>query len=220
MRTRVKVCCMTSPGEVRAAVAAGADAVGFVGEMPSGPGLIPDEQAHEAAAACPPGVTPFLLTSREEAEAIVDHAHTVGVRVVQTVRHLDPGVHEAMRGLEPLIRIVQVVHVEDEHALELARAYARTADALLLDSGAPNLTVAELGGTGRTHDWSVSRRIVHDNALPVWLAGGLHAGNVGEAIEQVNPFGVDLCTGVRTAGRLDARKLSAFFAAVRLAKGG
>lgn len=220
MRTRVKVCCITSPGEARAAVAAGADALGFVGEMPSGPGPIPDTQAHEAAAACPPGVTPFLLTSRTEPEQIIDHAHVVGVRVVQLVRHLDAATHQAMRELEPLIRIVQVVHIEDEDAIELARGYARTADALLLDSGAPNLTVAELGGTGRTHDWGVSRRIVHDCMLPVWLAGGLHAGNVGEAIEQVNPFGVDLCSGVRTAGRLDARKLSAFFAAVRLAKGG
>ena len=220
MRTRVKVCCMQSPGEVRAAVAAGADAVGFVAEMPSGPGPISDEAAHDAAAACPPGVTPFLLTSRTEAEAIAEHARVVGVRVVQMVRHLDPGVHAALRELEPRLRLVQVVHVEDEHALELARGYCRSVDALLLDSGRPSLTVAELGGTGRTHDWSVSRRIVHDCALPVWLAGGLTAANVGEAIEEVNPFGVDLCSGVRTANRLDARKLSAFFAAVRLAKGG
>ena len=220
MRTRVKVCCMASPGEVRAAVAAGADALGFVGEMPSGPGPITDEQAHEAAAACPPGVSAFLLTSREAPEAIAEHAHTVGVRVVQLVKHLDPAVHQAVRALEPMLRLVQVIHVEDENAVELARTYGRTADALLLDSGRPSLTVAELGGTGRTHDWALSRRIVHDSPVPVWLAGGLTASNVGEAIEQVNPFGVDLCSGVRTAGRLDARKLSAFFHAVRIAKGG
>ena len=220
MRTRVKVCCMATPGEVRAAVAAGADAVGLVGEMPSGPGPISDAQAHDAALACPPGVTPFLLTSRTEPEAIFEHAQVVGVRVVQVVRHLDPAVHERLRALEPRLRLVQVVHVEDEHALELARGYGVTADALLLDSGRPSETVAELGGTGRTHDWSVSRRIVQESRLPVWLAGGLTAANVFEAIEAVNPFGVDLCSGVRTAGRLDARKLSAFFAAVRLAKGG
>lgn len=220
MRTRVKVCCMASPGEVRAAVAAGADALGFVGAMPSGPGPITDEQAHEAAAACPPGVTPFLLTSESEPEAIADHARRVGVRVVQIVRHLDPAVHLAVRRAEPFLRLVQVIHVEDEHALELARGYGHTADALLLDSGRPSLTVAELGGTGRTHDWEISRRIVHDSPLPVWLAGGLTAHNVFEAIEAVNPFGVDLCSGVRTAGRLDARKLAAFFGAVRAAKGG
>ncbi len=220
MRTRVKVCCMASPGEVRAAVAAGADALGFVGEMPSGPGPITDEQAHEAAAACPPGVSPFLLTSREEPEGVVAHAATVGVRIVQIVRHLDPDAHAAIRALEPRLRLVQVVHVQDEGAVELARLYAESADALLLDSGDPSLTVAELGGTGRTHDWEVSRRIVHDSRIPVWLAGGLTPANVGEAIEHVNPFGVDLCSGVRTAGRLDARKLSAFFHAVRVAKGG
>ena len=111
-----------------------------------------------------------------------------------------------------------MVHVEDEHALELSRSYAGLADALLLDSGRPALTVAELGGTGRPHDWTVSRRIVQASPVPVWLAGGLTPGNVGEAIEQVNPFGVDLCTGVRTAGRRDARKRSAFFQAVRVAK--
>lgn len=205
---------------MRAAVGAGADALGFVAEMPSGPGPITDAQAHEAAAACPPGVTPFLLTARHEAAGIAEHAHAVGVRVVQLVRHLDPAMHAELRALEPMLRIVQVVHVEDEHAVELARGYGRTADALLLDSGRPSLTVAELGGTGRTHDWSVSRRIVHDSPVPVWLAGGLTAANVGEAIEAVNPFGVDLCSGVRTAGRLDARKLSAFFHAVKVAKGG
>ena len=220
MRTRVKVCCMTSPGEVRAAVAAGADALGFVGEMPSGPGALTDEQAHEAAAACPPGVSPFLLTSRTEPEEIAGHARTVGVRVVQLVRHLEPGVHTRLRELDPMLRLVQVVHVQDDGAAALARAYGATADALLLDSGDPTQTVAELGGTGRVHDWTVSRRIVHDSPIPVWLAGGLNPGNVGEAIEQVNPFGVDLCSGLRTAGRLDARKLSAFFHAVRVAKGG
>ena len=201
-------------------MAAGADAVGFVGEMPSGPGPISDEQAHESAAACPPGVTPFLLTAREGPEAIVEHAHAVGVRVVQLVRHVDPATHAQLREHEPLLRIVQVIHVEDEDALDLARAYGATADALLLDSGRPSLTVAELGGTGRVHDWTLSRRIVHDSPIPVWLAGGLNAGNVLEAIEEVNPFGVDLCTGVRTAGRLDARKIAAFFHAVRIAKGG
>ena len=218
MRTRVKVCCMQSVGEVRAAVSAGADALGFVGEMPSGPGPIGEVQAHEAASACPPGVSPVLLTSREDPHAIVDHARSAGVGVVQLVRHLDPVVHVALRRVASWLRLIQVVHVEDEHALELSRSYAGLADALLLDSGRPALTVAELGGTGRPHDWTVSRRIVQASPVPVWLAGGLTPGNVGEAIEQVNPFGVDLCTGVRTAGRLDARKLSAFFHAVRVAK--
>ncbi len=220
MRTRVKVCGMATAGEVRAAVAAGADAVGLVGETPSGSGPITDGQAHEAALACPPGVTPFLLTSRTEPETIAAHAQAVGVRVVQLARRLDPATHAALRRLEPRLRLVQAVQVEDEHALELARGYGVTADALLLDAGRPSETVAELGGAARTHDWSVSRRIAQESRLPIWLAGGLTAANVFEAIEAVNPFGVDLCSGVRTASRLDARKLSAVFAAVRTAKGG
>ena len=222
MRTRVKICGVASPGEVRAVVAAGADAVGLLGvaagDVASGPGG--DDPAREAAAACPPGVTPFLLTPHGEPETIAAQAEAVGVRVVQIARPLDPAAHDALRALDARLRLVQVVHVEDERALELARGYARTADALLLDAGPAPLTVAELGGAARPHDWSVSRRIAHDSPVPVWLAGGLTAANVGDAIEQVNPFGVDLCGGVRTAGRLDARKLSAVFAAVRLAKGG
>lgn len=220
MRVRVKVCGMHSAGEVRAAVSAGADALGFVGEMPSGPGPVDETQAREAAAACPPGVSPVLLTSRDDPLAIADHASAVGVGAVQLVRHLDPGVHAALRRAAPWLRLIQVIHVEDEQSLDLARGYAQVADALLLDSGRPAMTVAELGGTGRTHDWNLSRRIVQSSPVPVWLAGGLTPANVGEAIEQVNPFGVDLCTGVRTAGRLDARKLSSFFHAVRTAKGG
>ena len=162
----------------------------------------------------------MLLTSREDPHAIVDHVRAVGVEVVQLVRHLDPVVHVALRRIAPSLKLLQVVHVEDETSVELARGYGRLADALLLDSGRPAMTVAELGGTGRVHDWSLSRRIVQASPAPVWLAGGLTPAIVGEAIEQVNPFGVDLCTGVRTARRLDARKMSAFFHAVRIAKGG
>jgi phosphoribosylanthranilate isomerase len=90
-------------------------------------------------------------------------------------------------------------------------------DALLLDSGNQSLPVKELGGTGRTHDWSVSRRIVEAAPVPVYLAGGLTPDNVGEAVRRVRPFGVDVCSGVRSGGRLDEARLAAFAAAVRAA---
>lgn len=88
-------------------------------------------------------------------------------------------------------------------------------DAILLDSGNPTLAVKELGGAGRTHDWSVSRAIVESVRVPVYLAGGLRAENVGAAVEAVRPVGVDVCTGVRTDGRLDDLKLQAFILALR-----
>lgn len=217
MRTRVKVCCMASPAEVRAAVMAGADAVGIVGPMPSGPGPADDDTARTLIGATPPGVTPFLLTSEHQTEDILRHVRATGASVVQIVRHVDPRRHQELRAEAPGLKIVQVVHIENEAAVELALGYAHTADALLLDSGRPSDPVESLGGTGNVHDWKLSREIVARVDKPVFLAGGLNEANVGEAIAAVRPFAVDLCSGLRTMGKLDQRKLSAFFAAVRTA---
>jgi phosphoribosylanthranilate isomerase len=205
---RLKVCCISSVDEARLAVAAGAHALGLVGEMPSGPGPIPDDLIRDIAAAIPPGVSRFLLSSRETGDGLADHARSVGVDVLQIVKHIPPTAYPVMRRALPAVRLVQVIHVEDDTAVALARDYGALADALLLDSGRPSS--AEFGGTGRAHDWSVSRRIVEAAGVPVFLAGGLHAGNVAEAARQVRPYGVDLCSGVRTDGALDARKLGAF----------
>jgi phosphoribosylanthranilate isomerase len=112
---------------------------------------------------------------------------------------------------------VQVVHITDQASVDEALSVAAEVDALLLDSGNQDLAVREFGGTGRTHDWSLSAQIVQQSSVPVFLAGGLHAGNVGEAIRCVRPFGLDLCTGVRTNGRLDEHKLRLFMAAVESA---
>ncbi len=219
MRTRVKICCMASPAEVRAAVVAGADAIGAVGPMPSGPGPIDDEAARVVIDATPPGVTPVLLTQEFTIEGVVRHVRATRAPAVQLVRHVDPRLHGYMREALPSVKIVQVVHVQTEAALELARGYALTADALLLDSGRPDDPVEEeLGGTGRAHDWQISRQIVSLVEKPVWLAGGLTQANLAEAIEVVRPFGLDLCSGVRTMGKLDQRKLTGFFASLRAAE--
>lgn len=82
---------------------------------------------------------------------------------------------------------------------------------ILLDSGNPNLEIKELGGTGRVHNWKLSRKIIESISKPVFLAGGLKPENIREAIEKVKPYGVDLCSGVRTNGRLDLEKLGRFF---------
>jgi phosphoribosylanthranilate isomerase len=208
---------MASPSEVRAAAVAGADGVGVVGPMPSGPGPVDDETARKVTAAAPPGVTAFLLTQEVTLEGVVRHVRATGAPVVQIVRPVDPQLHVDLREAMPALKIVQVVHVEDETALELARGYSLTADALLLDSGNPNAGegIETLGGTGRVHDWRISRQIVSVVEKPVYLAGGLTAANVADAIALVRPFGVDLCSGVRTIGKLDLKKLTSFFVAVR-----
>ena len=211
---RVKVCCISSVAEATLAVAHGASAVGLVSRMPSGPGPIDDALIATIIAAVPPPVATFLLTSATDAVTIIDQQHRLRPTTLQLVDHVEPSLHRALRDALPGTRLVQVVHVEDEGSLAYACRVAETADALLLDSGRLTAPVRELGGTGRTHDWSLSRRIRDACGRPVFLAGGLHAGNVAAAIHAVAPFGVDLCTGVRTDGRLDAAKLSAFMTCV------
>ncbi|MGI9435111.1 MAG: phosphoribosylanthranilate isomerase [Geminicoccaceae bacterium] len=219
MRTRMKICCISSKAEARLAVASGADALGLVGPMPSGAGVIDNELIAEIASIAPPPVATFLLTSETAPDAIIDHAKTCGTNTVQLVDHVAPGDYPALRAGLPSIRLVQVIHVEGREAVDEAVEMGRLADALLLDSGRPSLPVKELGGTGRTHDWTLSRAIVQATSTPVFLAGGLKADNVQAAIRDVRPYGIDLCTGVRTDDQLDAEKLQAFVAEVRAADG-
>lgn len=211
---------MANVDEAKRAVAAGACAVGLVAEMPSGPGPISDELIAEIAAAVPPPTRTFLLTSRRSATAIAAHHRACGTTTIQMVDHVPPEDLKALRRELPGVELVQVIHVTGPETVDRAKAVAPLVDAVLLDSGNPSLPVKVLGGTGRTHDWTVSRRIREAVRVPVILAGGLHAGNVAEAIAAVRPAGVDLCSGVRTDGALDDAKLAAFFAAVRAAGAG
>lgn len=200
------------------AIAAGADALGLVARMPSGPGPIPDAVIAEVAAAVPPPVATFLLTAETTADAISAHIRATRPTTVQVVSHIAPAEAARLAALEPHVRRVQVIHVEGTDALDLIDAYAPHVHAFLLDSGRPNAAIAELGGTGRRHDWSISERFVKQSPLPVFLAGGLSADNVADAIRLVRPFGLDLCSGVRSDGRLDPEKLRDFMQAARRAE--
>lgn len=213
-RPRIKICCIADADEARLAIDAGADALGLVSAMPSGPGCIDEAVIGAIARTVPPPVATFLLTCRDRVEAIVAQHAICATSVIQLVDHVPADDLRRLRVALPAVRLVQVIHVVDEAAVDEALAAAPLVDALLLDSGNPRLAVKELGGTGRTHDWRLSRRIREQAGRPVFLAGGLHAGNVAEAIAEVGPFGLDLCSGVRSAGRLDPDKLAAFFAAL------
>jgi phosphoribosylanthranilate isomerase len=214
MRTRLKVCCIASPEEARVAIAAGADALGLVAAMPTGPGPIADELMREIATGVPASVATFLLTSRDEPSAVVEHIRATGASTVQLVDDtLGEDVWNAIRQATQATRIVQVIHVRDERSIGRAMEAAEHVDTLLLDSGHP--AKRELGGTGRVHDWVLSRKIVERSKVPVFLAGGLNASNVAEAMRSVQPFGIDLCSGVRTNGRLDAMKLRALVESMR-----
>jgi phosphoribosylanthranilate isomerase len=214
---RVKICCISSLAEARLAIECGASALGLVSAMPSGPGVIGEDEIAEIAAIVPPPIGSFLLTSKQDVESIVAQHRRCRTNCIQLCDRLTSGKTRELKAALPGIAVVQVIHVIGPESVHEACTVAVSVDAILLDSGNPALKVKELGGTGRRHDWSLSREIRDRVSVPLFLAGGLNESNVTEAIEAVAPFGLDLCSGVRTEGKLDPDKLRRFFAAVRAA---
>ena len=211
---RFKVCCIASVAEAWMAIDFGAFALGFVSAMPSGPGPIPEELIAEIVAQMPPVVSTFLLTCKQDVEEIIDQQRRLRTNTIQICDRLPEGSHRRLREALPGIALVQVVHVTGPEAVDEAIAIAPEVNAILLDSGNQSLPIKELGGTGRTHDWRLSRQIREAIDVPLFLAGGLNPENVSEAIREVRPFALDVCSGLRTEGRLDPQKLAAFFKAV------
>lgn len=211
---RVKICCISSVEEAMIAIKHGASALGLVSEMPSGPGVIDDNSIAEIASKIPPPIATFLLTSKQNTEEIIIQHSKTRTNTLQLVDHLVFSELKILRERLPEVKLVQVIHVLDIQSLKEALKVQNYVDALLLDSGNPNLDVKELGGTGRTHNWEISREIVESVNIPVFLAGGLNPENVKEAIEIIQPFGLDICSGVRTNNRLDEIKLKLFFESV------
>ena len=210
-RPVVKICCISSVHEAITAVECGASALGLVSSMPSGPGVISDEQISGILKYVPGNISAFLLTSKITAEGIIEQHRKFNTTAIQLVDEVELNVYEKLKQSLPEIKIVQVVHVTDESSVNYAISVSQFADALLLDSGNPKKEIKELGGTGRVHNWDISRQIREAVTIPVYLAGGLNSGNVINAIKAVEPFGVDLCSGVRTDGKLDIIKLTEFF---------
>lgn len=215
----VKICCIQSIEEAWLAINYGADFLGLVSEMPSGPGAIAEELIKNIVATIPPAITTVLLTSKTDADEVIAQHRRCGGRVIQIVDRLQRGRLQDIRQALPGISIMQVIHVRDETAIAEAIAVASKVDAILLDSGHPDLPIKVLGGTGRTHDWEISRAIRSAVKVPIFLAGGLNPANVAQAIRVVQPYGVDVCTGVRSNGLLDEGKLQRFMAEVAAAAG-
>ena len=208
---RIKICCIGSIAEAQIAIRHGAAALGLVAKMPSGPGVIPEPIIAEIAATIPPSIGSFLLTSEQNVQSIIEQQRRCRVNTLQIVDRLQVGKYDDLRAALPGVSLVQVVHITGEESFDEACSVAEQGvDALLLDSGDQRLAVKQLGGTGRTHDWSISSRIREAITVPIFLAGGLRSDNVQEAIQAVQPFGIDLCSSVRTNGKLDELKLARF----------
>ena len=217
-KTRVKICCISSVDEAKLAIRYGASALGLVSQMPSGPGVITDEKIIEIMKVIPDGIDSFLLTSETSGREILKQHEKFKTNTIQIVDRVDNVVYQELSRKLPGTILVQVIHVIDESSVDYAMDVSQYADALLLDSGNPGLKIKELGGTGRVHDWQLSKKIRENVSIPVLLAGGLTSENVREAIETVEPYAVDLCSGVRTDGKLDELKLKKFFEAVKLSE--
>ena len=215
-RPKIKICCISSLEEAFLAIKHGADALGLVGNMPSGPGVIADELISQITKHVPPPIATFLLTSERKASDIIAHHQKVQTNTIQIVDSLLEMDYAKIREAIPTVKIVQVIHVLNEKQIDEALEIEQWVDAILLDSGNPNLKVKILGGTGNAHDWKLSRKIREAVNKPVFLAGGINAQNVQQAIEEVNPYGIDLCSSVRTNGQLDASKLDIFFKAIHI----
>jgi len=210
IKPRLKVCCIASIEEAWLAISCGASAIGLVSEMPSGPGVISEEMIATIANAAPPTIGTFLLTSKNNVEEIISQQHRCKTNTIQLCDRIKYGTHKELKRQLHGISIVEVIHITGEESVEEALEVANDVDAILLDSGNQNLKMKELGGTGRTHNWDISRQIVMKISKPVFLAGGLNSSNIKLAVETVQPFGIDLCSSVRTYGRLDKIKLENF----------
>lgn len=207
---RIKICCISNIDEAKMAINSGAHAIGLVSSMPSGPGVISKDLIARIARYSPPAVTSVLLTSHRSVQDIIKQHKFCRTNAIQICDNLQSGSHDDLGRALPGISLIQVIHVSGKDSLDEAIDVSKHVDALLLDSGQKSDGIVELGGTGRTHDWDVSEQICRNVEIPVFLAGGLNPDNVGEAIKKVQPFAVDICSGVRTNGHLDAQKLSRF----------
>ncbi len=214
MKIKVKICCISSIEEAKLAIVHGAAAIGLVGRMPSGPGIITDELINSIAKTVIPPIDSFLLTSETTAEAIIEHHNKVNTTTIQMVDALSGREYHKIREAIPHVKLVQVIHVLDEKAVQEASEIAEWVDAILLDSGNPNLSTKVLGGTGKTHNWDLSKKIRENISIPTYLAGGINKDNIRMAIDHVQPYGIDLCSSVRTNGQLDERKLEELFKAL------
>ena len=214
MKVKVKICCISSIEEASLAIAHGAAAIGLVGKMPSGPGIITDELIHSIAKTVLPPIDSFLLTSETTAEAIIEHHKKVNTTTIQMVDALTDRQYHKIREAIPHVKLVQVIHVLDEKAVQEAIEISEWVDAILLDSGNPNLSTKVLGGTGKIHNWDLSKKIRENISIPTYLAGGINKDNIRKAIDHVQPYGIDLCSSVRTNGQLDERKLEELFKAL------
>jgi len=159
-------------------------------------------------------ISTFLLTCKTNDKEIITQYKKCSTTHIQLVDNVETDAYKKLRNELLEVKIVQVIHVTGEESIGEAVGVSDFVDLILLDSGNQKLAVKELGGTGRTHNWSISKEIVENVNVPVFLAGGINSSNVSAAINEVKPYGMDICSGVRVNGKLDEALLKEFFTKV------
>jgi len=206
-KVRVKICGLTREEDLAIAVAAGADAVGFIVGVPSSPRNISLEKAKKLIRRVPIFVKSVLVMVPTSVDALLNTYEKLSPDAIQIHGENLPEA-SLLRERLPSTPLIRAIHANPVNALEVASAASKSFDAILLDSSAHG----KYGGTGVVHDWELSKRV--NQAIlpkPLILAGGLSPENVKDAIRAVQPYAVDVCTSVESRpGIKDPRKVLAF----------
>jgi len=217
----VKICGVRRQEDALLAAELGADAIGLlVGQKHTSPDFIFTTVAKDIARALPPSVEAVLVTHVEDLDELERLLQQSEIRTIQLHSEIAPSSVERLRGRLPHLKIFKSINIISADSVAYPEAFEKLVDGFVLDS--INVATGQLGGTGKTHDWSVSRQIVmRYPEIPIILAGGLNSENVRSAIEYVHPFGVDVNSGTKAPdGFKDTRKMEEFIVQAKgLAKG-
>jgi len=207
----VKICGVRRQEDALLAAELGADAIGLlVGQKHNSLDFISATVAREIARALPPSMDAVLVTHLKEIDQLERLLQQSEITTIQLHSEIAPSSVERLRHRLPGVKIFKSINVISADSVAYPDAFKKLVDGFVLDS--INLATNQVGGTGKTDDWSVSRQIVmRYPEVPIILAGGLNSENVRSAIERVRPFGVDVNSGRKAAdGFKDPRKMEAF----------
>lgn len=207
---RVKICGIKNVEDALKSVEYGADAIGvLVGQEHNSKDFISIKTAKKIIESLPPLVSSVLVTHINNSEEISHMIKTIGVTTVQLHSDIDIQGIEKIKFNCPNVKIIKLVHVIDEKSMQQVDFFANSSDAILLDT--INNVTDQVGGTGKTHNWEIDRKIVEHTNAKIIIAGGLNPNNIKEAIHKIKPYGVDVNTGVQNKNGLkDYEKLKEF----------
>ncbi len=213
-KTRVKICGIKTLEDALAAAEAGADELGFHVGLTGARAPLEADNVAKIIAELPENVESVMVTSVTEAEQLIQLARKTGAQVIQLYGDATPETIGDVRKALPGIKVWKVLNVSDESSIEKAKEYQDSADAIALDT--LNKETGVRGGTGKTHDWNISKKIVESISIPVILAGGLNPENVADAVKTVHPYGLDVNSGVSNPdGSKNIEKVKAFVQAAK-----